>query len=278
MLIAAGHAVIGTTRTEEKAGVLQTMGATPVVVDAFDRERLAAAVRAAQPDVVMHQLTDLSARDSAANARMRTAGTRHLVDAARAAGVRRLVAQSIAWAYEPGPGPADESVPLDLAAPAPRRTLIEGVQALETTAAEVEDAVVLRYGLFYGPGTWYAPDGIIADQVRRGEVPADASISSFIHVDDAARAALLALDWPPGIVNIVDDEPASGAIWLPVYAASLGAPAPRVTPGQQRGARGATNRRARHSLHWRPTYPSWRDGFVRVAEEWRRQVAAHRSE
>jgi nucleoside-diphosphate-sugar epimerase len=277
MLIAAGHAVIGTTRAEEKAGVLRTMGAIPVVVDAFDRERLAAAVRTAQPDVVMHQLTDLSARDSAANARMRTEGTRHLVDAARAAGVRRVIAQSIAWAYEPGSGPADESVPLDLTAPAPRRILVDGVQALETTAAEVEDAVVLRYGLFYGPGTWYAPDGIIADQVRREEVPADASIASFIHVDDAARAALLALDWPPGIVNIVDDEPASGTIWLPVYAASLGAPAPRVGAGQQRGARGATNRRARYDLHWRPTYPSWRDGFVRVAEEWKRQVAARRS-
>jgi nucleoside-diphosphate-sugar epimerase len=112
LLIATGHEVVGTTRAEEKAGLLRSMGATPVVVDAFDRAGLAAAVHAAQPGVVMHQLTDLSARDLAANVRMRTIGTRHLVDAARAAGVRRLIAQSIAWAYEPGPGPADEDVPL----------------------------------------------------------------------------------------------------------------------------------------------------------------------
>jgi nucleoside-diphosphate-sugar epimerase len=263
LLIAAGHEVVGTTRAEEKAGLLRSMGATPVVIDAFDRAGLAAAVHAAQPEVVMHQLTDLSARDSAATARMRTIGTRYLVDAARAAGVRRLIAQCIAWAYAPGPGPADEGVPLDIEATAPRRMLVEGVQALETAAAELEDAVVVRYGRFYGPGTWYAPAGVIAEQVRRGELAADESIASFIHVDDAARAAVLALDWPPGVVNVVDDEPAPGRVWLPVYAASLGAPRPRRTTGQERGARGATNGKARHHLHWYPLYPSWRDGFVR---------------
>ncbi|HZS92954.1 MAG TPA: NAD(P)-dependent oxidoreductase [Chloroflexota bacterium] len=276
LLVAAGHEVVGTTRTGEKAGMLRAMGAVPAVVDAFDRAGLATAVSAAQPDVVMHQLTDLSARDSAANARVRIEGTRHLVDAARAAGVRRLIAQSIAWAYEPGPGPADEGVPLDTAAPEPRHTLVAGVQALETAADEIEGAVVLRYGLFYGPGTWYAPDGAIAEQVRRGEVTADASVSSFIHVDDAARAALVALDWPPGIVNVVDDEPAPGSVWLPVYAASLGAPAPRIGTGQERGARGASNGKARRQLGWRPLYPSWREGFVRVAEEWKSQAAARR--
>src|SRR5579883_1637409 len=255
LLVAAGHEVVGTTRTGEKAGMLRAMGAVPAVVDAFDRAGLATAVSAAQPDVVMHQLTDLSARDSAANARVRIEGTRHLVDAARAAGVRRLIAQSIAWAYEPGPGPADEGVPLDTAAPEPRHTLVAGVQALETAADEIEGAVVLRYGLFYGPGTWYAPDGAIAEQVRRGEVTADASVSSF---------------------NDVDDEPAPGSVWLPVYAASLGAPAPRIGTGQERGARGASNGKARRQLGWRPLYPSWREGFVRVAEEWKSQAAARR--
>jgi nucleoside-diphosphate-sugar epimerase len=206
---------------------------------------------------------------------MRKEGTRHLVDAARAAGVRRLITQSIAWAYAPGPGPADESVPLDTEAPAPRRTLVEGVQALET-AAELEGAVILRYGLFYGPGTWYAPDGAIAERVRRGDLPADESISSFIHVDDAARAAVLALDWPAGIVNVVDDEPAPATVWLPVYAGTLGAPAPRMAPGQERGARGAANGKARQVLHWHPLYASWREGFVRVAEESRRPAALRR--
>jgi nucleoside-diphosphate-sugar epimerase len=171
------------------------------VVDVYERERFIAAVRNAAPDAVLHQLTDLSARDSAANARLRAEGTRNLVDAVLAAGVRRLVAQSISWVYRPGPEPADESEPLDSEAPEPRRSLVEGVRALETASGEVETCVVVRYGRFYGPGTWYAPDGAIADQVRRGELVADESVYSFIHVDDAARAALLALSWPPGTYN-----------------------------------------------------------------------------
>ena len=152
--------------------------------------------------------------------------------------------------------------------------MIEAVQALETAVAEMEEWVVLRYGLLYGPGTWYAPDGFIADQVRRGELCADEGISSFLHVDDAARAALLALDWPQGIVNVVDDEPAKGIVWLPVFAATLDAPAPPATGGQERGARGAANSKARQRLHWEPLYPSWREGFVQVAREWRSQAEA----
>ena len=165
-------------------------------------------VRAAHPEVIIQQLTDLRAGSSAANARMRREGTRNLVDAARAAGVRQFIAQSISWVSAPGDGPADEHVPLDLEAPEPRRTTIEGVDALERAVAEMERGLVLRYGTLYGLGTWYAPDGSIAQQVRQGQLTADEGITSFVHVEDAARAALLALDWPPGIVTIVDDEPA----------------------------------------------------------------------
>jgi nucleoside-diphosphate-sugar epimerase len=274
LLIACGYEVICTTRAAEKAVLLQKLGASPVVVDALGRDGLATAVRDVQPDVVIHQLTDLSARDFSANSRLRREGTRNLVDAARAVGVRRLIAQSISWVYVPGLGPADESVPLDSEAPLPRRTMIEAVQALETAVAEMEEWVVLRYGLLYGSGTWYAPDGFIADQVRRGELCADEGISSFLHVDDAARAALLALDWPQGIVNVVDDEPAKGTVWLPVYAATLDAPVPPATGGQERGARGAANSKARQRLHWEPLYPSWREGFGQVAREWRSQADA----
>ncbi len=269
LLVASGHEVTGTTRETEKTGLLQKLGASPVVVDALDREGLASAVREARPDVVIHQLTDLSDRNFAANSRLRREGTRNLVDAARAVGVRRLIAQSISWVYVPGVGPADESVPLDSEAPLPRRNTIEAVQALESAVSEMEEGVVLRYGLLYGPGTWYAPDGLIAEQVRRGEISADEGISSFIHVDDAAHAALLALDWPKGIVNVVDDDPASGTTWLPMYAAALGAPVPPVASGQERGARGASNSKARHVLHWNPIYPSWREGFAQVVREWR---------
>jgi nucleoside-diphosphate-sugar epimerase len=271
LLVASGHEVVGTTRTAEKCEMLQRLGASPVIVDALDRDNLAAVLREARPDLVIHQLTDLSARDLAANARLRIEGTRNLVDAARAVGVRRFIAQSISWTYIPGDGPADESVPLDSEAPMPRRATVEGVEALEQAVGEMEEGVVLRYGLLYGPGTWYAPDGSVADQVRRGQVSADDGITSFIHVDDAARAALLALDWPRGVVNVVDDEPAAGTVWLPVYAATLDAPAPPVTTGQARGARGATNAKARQMLNWQPLYPSWREGFWRVVQEWKRQ-------
>lgn len=263
LLVAAGHEVSGTTRQAEKSSLLRDLGAFPVVVDVFDRERLHAVVREIQPDVIMHQLTDLSARDFAANGRIRQVGTRNLVDAARAAGIEHLIAQSIAWMYAPGDGPADESVPLDFAAPAPRRAPVESVHALEQAVLELKRGLVLRYGLFYGPGTWYAPDGLIADQLRRGEFTADEGLTSFIHVDDAARATLQSLDWPAGIVNIVDDEPAPGSAWLPVYAAALGLPTPPISPEHPPFARGALNTKARQ-LGWQPLYSSWKEGFQKM--------------
>jgi len=132
------------TRRADRAEALRALGAEPVVGDALDREGLRAAVAAARPDVVMHQLTDLGAYDVDANARVRVAGTRNLVDAARAAGVRRIVAQSVAFCYAPGEGPADEATPLDVDAPESRRPSVRGVAALEAAVAEVPEWVVLR--------------------------------------------------------------------------------------------------------------------------------------
>jgi len=263
MLMEAGHEVTAFTRDPAKADELRRLGARAAVVDVFDRDAVFAAVREARPEAVIHQLTSLAERNFADNTRIRTYGTRHLVDASLAAGVRRMVAQSISWAYAPGEGPAREEEPLDLDAPAPRSGTIRGVRALETAALDMPEAVVLRYGLFYGAGTWYAADGFVAEQVRRGELPATDGVSSFVHVDDAARAALLALDWPPGAVNVVDDEPAPGREWLPYYAELLGAPAPRLEPGSARGERGADNGKAKR-LGWRPVWTSWREGFRRT--------------
>lgn len=264
LLVAEGHEVVGTTRDPTKAGLVRGLGARPVVLDAFDRDGVLAAVSAERPEVVVHQLTDLARWDLAANARLRVQGTRNLVAAARAAGVRRMVAQSIAFAYAPGDGPAREEEPLDLAAPPPRRDTVLGVRALEQAVAELPVGVVLRYGLLYGPGTWNAKDGPVADQVRRGERPATDGVASFVHVEDAARAVLPALAWPPGPVNVVDDDPAPGTAWLPVYAAAIGAPPPPVRRGSERGERGAANTKARRELGWAPRYPTWREGF-RVA-------------
>ncbi|WP_030686460.1 NAD(P)-dependent oxidoreductase [Streptomyces globisporus] len=255
-LEAAGHEVVGFSRRG------------PRPVDVLDAEAVRRAVADVAPDAVAHQLTDLGGADGAANDRIRVDGTRNLVDAARAAGVRRIVAQSISWAYAPGDAPADEAVPLDPTREQPRARIVAGVRALESAVAELPEPVVLRYGILYGPGTWYAPGGAVAaalagDPAARflGSTAADDSVSSFVHVADAAEAAVRALEWPPGAYNVVDDEPAPGHAWLPVLAAALGVPVPERVGGRAGWARGALNARAR-ALGWAPVRPSWRTGFT----------------
>ena len=261
LLVARGHAVTAMTRSAASADALRSLGAEPVVCDAFDRDGLHAAVAHARPDVLMHQLTDLSAGDPAANARLRTDGTRNLVDAALAAGAGRIVAQSIAWAYEPGDAPAAEDVALDLGADEPRRTTVRGVAALEAAARELPEWVVLRYGLLYGPGTWYSPEGERAAAARAGRLVADAAVASFVHVADAAAAAAAALTWESGAVNVCDDEPAPGHAWVPRFCEAVGAPPPPVSGAPRPPwARGAGNGRAR-AFGWEPAHPSWREGF-----------------
>jgi nucleoside-diphosphate-sugar epimerase len=265
LLIAGGHRVTALTRTTDGGTALLAAGAVPALADVYDTEALTRAVRVAAPDVVMHQLTALGDGDLEANARIRVTGTRNLVDAALQAGVRRIVAQSIAWAYEPGDEPADETTPLDLSAPAPRRRTVDGVSALETAVAELPEWVVLRYGLLYGPGTWYAPDERMADLARAGELKPDADVASFVHADDAAEAAVRALTWPTGAVNICDDEPAPAVDWVPRFCAAVGAPPPMpVGPTTVRHgwARGAANTYAREQLGWSPARVSWREGFA----------------
>ncbi|WIX98842.1 NAD(P)-dependent oxidoreductase [Amycolatopsis mongoliensis] len=192
-------------------------------------------------------------------------GTRNLVDAAKAAGVRRIVAQSISWAYEPGDGPATEDTPLDRHGAPDRLATVRGIESLETAVAELPEWVVLRYGTLYGPGTWYERGALVAEQAQAGTLPATADVSSFVHVDDAASAAVAALDWPAGAVNVCDDEPAPGHEWVPVFCAAVGAPAPaRVDAARTGWARGADNTRARTELGWVPSRSSWRDGFTRA--------------
>ena len=256
LLVTGGHRVTGLTRSPDRAAALRALGAEPIVADVVDRAALFAAVRSTAPDVIVHQLTDLAVADRGANARLRVVGTRNLVDAAHAAGVRRIVAQSIAFGYEDGPRPASEDTPL--------RPDLQGVPELESAVAELAEWVVLRYGLFYGPGTWYAPDGMMADRARAGEVVADEGVTSFVHVDDAARAAVDALAWPSGPVNVCDDEPAAGRDWVPAFCAAVGAPPPPRAASRTSGARGADNRHARQ-LGWSPQHPSWRTGFAALA-------------
>lgn len=260
-LVEAGHHVTGTTRHDDRVESLERVGARAAVVDAYDAPALARAVEAARPDLVMHLLTDLSEGSSDANARMRIDGTRNLIAAAHAAGVRRIVAQSIAWAYAPGATPAGETTPLDLDAGEPRSRTIDGVRALEQKVAELPEAVVLRFGVFYGADTWYSAEGFVGAKLLRGEAATSQGVTSFVHLDDAAAAAADAVDWPAGTFNVADDEPAAGAEWSALFAQTIGAPAPGPLPEAAPFERGADNDRARRERGWTPRYASWREGF-----------------
>ncbi|HYX87892.1 MAG TPA: NAD(P)-dependent oxidoreductase [Gaiellaceae bacterium] len=289
MLRDRGHEVVGMTRTPEKAPLLESLGAQAVVCDVYDARGLTKAVTSARPDAVVHELTDLPQafeprrleEQLAGNDRIRTEGTHNIVEGTRAAGTRRLVAQSIAFAYVPNGGrPRREEDPLDLEAAWPWRRTVEAVAELERLVTRTDgiDGVVLRYGYLYGPGTAYAAEGSYASLVRRRGFPIagrGTGIFSFVHVDDAATATVDALErGRTGIYNIVDDEPAPLAAWLPVYAEALGAQPPRRVPlllvrltGGRRAAgmfsrgAGASNEKAKRELGWEPRYASWRDGF-----------------
>jgi nucleoside-diphosphate-sugar epimerase len=264
LLVGRGHSVTGLVRRAPDVEWLRGLGADAVLGDVYDADELRRAVGLAAPDVVMHQLTDLKGGNFQANSEMRTTGTRHLVDAALAAGVRRVVAQSIAWVYSAGEGPAAEDVSLDLGATGSRLRTVLGVAALEAAVREAPEWVVLRYGILYGPGTWYSRGGLMAQRAARGELAADGDVSSFVHADDAAGAAVEALAWPSGFVNVCDDAPAAGRDWVPAFCRAVGAPEPvaAASAGRHGWARGADNGYARKELNWTPAYPSWREGFA----------------
>jgi len=264
LLLGRGHSVTGLVRRSADADWLRGLGASAVVGDVFDADGVRRAVALAAPDVVMHQLTDLKGGNFRANSEMRTTGSRNLVDAALAAGARRIVAQSIVWVYQAGEVPAAEDVPLDLGSDGSRLRSVQAVAALEGAVREAPEWVVLRYGLLYGPGTWYARGGLMAEQAARGELAADGDVSSFVHVDDAAAAAADALAWPTGFVNVCDDVPAAGREWVPAFCRAVGVREPAASAGRERHgwARGASNEYARKSLNWTPAWPSWREGFA----------------
>ena len=289
MLVQSGHEVTGMTRLEGKLDALRSAGAHGVVCDVFDAEAVRAVVSEAAPEIVVHELTDLPkdidprkmAKQAAGNDRLRVEGTRNLVAAAVAAGSRRMVAQSIAFAYAPtGAHVKDEGAPLYDGAPWPWSRSIEALHELERAVTETDgiDGLVLRYGFFYGPGTSYASDGYYAAEARKRRLPVvgrGTGMFSFVHVDDAASATVAAVErGGPGVYNVVDDDPAPMSEWVREYAEAVGARKPlripRLIARLVAGAyttqmatelRGASNERAKRELGWSPRYPSWRDGF-----------------
>jgi nucleoside-diphosphate-sugar epimerase len=262
MLTAAGHTVIGTTRDPKKAEMIRALGAEPMVLDAYNHEAVVAAVQAAHPDAIINQLTDLSNMDVDGTSRLRRDGTQNLVDAAKAAGVRRMLTQSIAFVYAPAAGLATEDAPLAVDAPEPWNGPAVGIALMEEIANELPESVILRYGFFVSPTTGFNNDGFTAQLIQAGTLPANDNITSFIHVDDAAEATVRALDWPAGVYNIVDSEPVAASVWVPIVARANGAPTPqRVVGIDPTMSRGASNVKAR-ALGWTPKHPSWRDALT----------------
>jgi nucleoside-diphosphate-sugar epimerase len=289
-LVAAGHRVVGTTRSADKQAVLWDLGATPVVVDALDPDQVAQAIAEAQPDVIVHELTSIAAfdmrhfdRSFAMTNRLRTEGTDHLLSAGRAVGVKRFVAQSYTgWPYARTGGQVKtEDDPLD---PTPAGAMRESLAAIRhveeaVTGADWTEGIVLRYGGFYGPGTGLSPGGPEFEMVHKRKFPVvedGAGVWSFVHIGDAAEATVAAVEHGRrGIYNVVDDEPAAVSDWLPALAQAIGAPKPwhvprfvgRALAGEaaivmMTEIRGASNAKAKRELGWEPRHPSWREGFA----------------
>jgi nucleoside-diphosphate-sugar epimerase len=285
-LIAAGDQVIATTRSPAKVAGLITAGADPVVLDGLDGPAVSEAVAKAAPEVIVHEMTAIPAvinfrnfdKTFAATNALRTVGVDNLLEAATAHGVRRVIAQSYAgWPNVRTGGPVKtEADPLDADPPLAQRASMAAIQHLEraVTSAPLE-GIALRYGNLYGPGA----SDVFVRMLKRRQVPMigkGTGIWSFLHVTDAAGAAVAAVHGgPPGVYNIVDDDPAAVAEWLPVVARATGAPAPLRLPAwlgrlaagsvglsMMTQVRGASNAKAKRDLSWQPVWPSWRQGFA----------------
>jgi nucleoside-diphosphate-sugar epimerase len=283
-LVAAGHQVTATTRTPGKVARLRAAGAEPVVVDGLDREAVIAAVRAAKPEVIVHQMTALADlrslrkvdREFAATNQLRTRGTDNLLAAAEQAGTRRVVAQGHNFVYERSGGPVKtEDDPLDRRPIASAARTVAAIRYVdETVPRTAPEGIVLRYGSFYGPG---ASDPLL-EAVRKRQMPViggGTGTWSFIEISDAAAATLAAVEGgEPGVYNVVDSDPAPVAEWLPYLAEVAGAKPPLRLPAwlgrllagefvvaQMTDGRGASNEKARKELGWEPRYASWREGF-----------------
>jgi nucleoside-diphosphate-sugar epimerase len=285
LLIANGHTVTGTTRSESKTAELRKLGAGAQLMDGLDAASVKAAIDATQPDVIVHQMTALTGIDMKnidkafhLTNRLRTEGTEHLLAAAKG---RPLVAQSFAgWPYaRTGGAIKTEADPLDPTPPKGIRETHAAIRRLEGLVTQA-GGIVLRYGGFYGPGSGMTAGGEQVQMIRKRQFPLVGNgegIWSFLHTDDIATATLAAIEHgrPGEIYNIVDDEPAPTKEWLPYLAQQVGAKPPRKVPAwlakivaspaavaMMTESRGASNAKAKAELGWTPRHPSWREGFA----------------
>jgi 2-alkyl-3-oxoalkanoate reductase len=280
-LVRQGHAVTGMTNSDAGERVIAGLGASVARVSAFDGPGLERALRASRADVVIDELTALPRHPSGMAAaadgdrKLRLEGGGNLHRAARALGVRRYVQQASAFFLKPGVGLGDESEGLAVDASPRVATHARTYAELESRVLNAEgiEGVALRYGFFYGPGTWYHPDGASADQARKRElaiIGKGEGVWSWVHIDDAAIATVAALTAPAGVYHVVDDNPSPVNAWLPAFARSVGAPPPpQVTEQEAREQsgedavyygtklRGASNAKAKRALGFTPRVLEW---------------------
>jgi nucleoside-diphosphate-sugar epimerase len=287
VLVAGGHQVVALARSQKRTATLEEVGVEVVTADALDPAGVRQAVAAAAPDALVHLLTAIPeainprrmAADFAATNRLRTEGTRNLLDAAKEAGVRRVVTESVAFAYDPSDRAlANEDTPLWPAPPKEFTPVLAALRELESRTLAA-GGVVLRYGHLYGPGSHFAADGSLTAQLKARKLPlvgGGGAIFSFIHAADAASATAAAVESDvTGKLNIVDDEPAPMSEWAPFMAELVGARKPMKVPAAVARLlaggwgvafltqlRGASNARAKQQLGWQPGYSSWRGGFA----------------
>jgi nucleoside-diphosphate-sugar epimerase len=290
-LVENGHEVVALVRAPQKAKAIEAVGAKVAIADALNKEELTAAITRAGPEVIIHQLTALAGvgnfkkldDEFTLTNRFRTEVTDTMLAAGRLAGTRRFIAQSFCgWPFAREGGPVKtEQDPLDSNPPASFSKTLAAIRYLEDTVQRTTDlqALALRYGIFYGPGTGIAKDGLIVELVRKRRLPIvgdGAGVWSFIHIRDAVRATVAAVSrGDPGIYNVVDDEPAPVSTWLPALAEAVGAKPPHKLPAwlgklaigsggvsMMTTIRGGSNAKAKRELGWQPIYPSWRLGFI----------------
>ena len=298
-LVIKGHQVAGMVHSPGKADWVKSMGAEPIVANGLDADAVQQAVARFRPEVIINQMTALSPDFNprefdqvfATTNRLRTEGNDNLLAAAKASGVRRFIAQSYAgWPYARTGGPVKrETDPLDPNPPQPMRNTLTAIRHLESATSESGlEGIILRYGSFYGPGT---TSGGMLDQIRKRRMPVvgnGGAIWSFLHIDDAAHATVAAAEGgAPGVYNVVDEEPATVASWLPELARLTGSQPPHHVPvwlarfliGEagvimMTTTRGASNQKAKMELGWTPFWKSWRDGFRNEIDEKREAKAA----
>jgi nucleoside-diphosphate-sugar epimerase len=289
-LVEAGHEVTVFSRTEARVTAMGLRDVHAAVGDGLNADQVRAAIVAAGPEVVINQLTNLAQtanpvalkRGFAQTARLRREGSAILVEAAEAAGARRIIAQSISFAYRPGPGVRTEADPLwtDVGGQIGGVTGPVAMLEQQTLGDSAIEGVVLRYGSYYGPGSYFCPTGLFAQMVAKRRMPiggAGTGVFGFVHVDDAARATVAALNGPTGVFNVVDDVPAPSSEWIPHLASLMGAKPPlhvpesmlRLIAGRYSAHLMCTqpavsNERAKSELGWKPAYPDWHGGFDEV--------------